>query len=50
MAEYLLRFLAVGYVSALLLIPLAIVFKRAFGDGLDAAWEAVDAGGEARSC
>jgi sulfate/thiosulfate transport system permease protein len=41
MARYLLRFLAVGYVSALLLIPLAIVFKRAFGDGFDAAWEAV---------
>ena len=39
--RYLLRFVAIGYVSALLLIPLAIVFRRAFGDGLDAAWEAV---------
>jgi sulfate transport system permease protein len=41
MARYLLRFLAVGYVSGLLLIPLAIVFKRAFGDGFEAAWDAV---------
>jgi sulfate/thiosulfate transport system permease protein len=41
MARYFLRFLAVGYVGALLLIPLAIVFKRAFGDGFAAAWEAV---------
>ena len=47
-SRYLLRFLAVGYVSALLLIPLAIVFKRAFerrarrslGGGHDAGGEA----------
>jgi sulfate transport system permease protein len=41
MAKYVLRFLAIGYVSALLLIPLAIVFKRAFGDGFGPAWAAV---------
>jgi sulfate transport system permease protein len=41
MARYALRFLAVGYVSALLLVPLGIVFRAAFEDGLGPAWDAV---------
>jgi sulfate transport system permease protein len=41
MARYLLRFLALGYLAALLLIPLALVFKNAFADGIGPAWDAV---------
>ena len=41
MGKYALRFVAIGYVSALLLVPLAIVFKRAFADGFGPAWDAV---------
>jgi sulfate transport system permease protein len=41
MARYLLRFAAVGYLAAILLVPLALVFRRAFANGLDAALAAV---------
>jgi sulfate transport system permease protein len=41
MVRYLLRFAALGYLAALLLVPLALVFKRAFADGIGPAWEAV---------
>jgi sulfate/thiosulfate transport system permease protein len=41
MGKYALRFVAIGYVSALLLVPLGIVFKRAFADGFGPAWDAV---------
>jgi sulfate/thiosulfate transport system permease protein len=36
-----LRFFALGYLSLLLLIPVAMIFFRAFEDGAGAAWEAV---------
>jgi sulfate/thiosulfate transport system permease protein len=36
-----LRFFALGYLSMLLLIPIAMIFFRAFEDGAGAAWEAV---------
>ena len=41
MARYVLRFLALGYLAALLLIPLALVFESAFADGIGPAWDAV---------
>ena len=41
MGKYALRFIAVGYVSALLLVPLGVVFRRAFADGFGPAWDAV---------
>jgi sulfate/thiosulfate transport system permease protein len=41
MARYLLRFAGIGYLAAILLVPLALVFRRAFANGLDAAWAAV---------
>jgi sulfate/thiosulfate transport system permease protein len=40
-SKYLLRFLALGYLAALLGIPVALVFINAFQDGVAAAWEAV---------
>jgi sulfate transport system permease protein len=36
-----LRFVALGYLAALLLLPLSLVVYRAFEDGLDEAWAAV---------
>jgi sulfate transport system permease protein len=36
-----LRFFAVGYLSMLLLIPIGMIFYRAFEHGADAAWDAV---------
>jgi sulfate/thiosulfate transport system permease protein len=39
--KYVLRFVAVGYLAALLLVPLGLVFRRAFADGAGAAWTAV---------
>jgi sulfate transport system permease protein len=36
-----LRFFALGYLSMLLLIPIGMIFFRAFEDGAGAAWEAV---------
>ncbi|HUR86102.1 MAG TPA: sulfate ABC transporter permease subunit CysW [Solirubrobacteraceae bacterium] len=36
-----LRFLALGYLAALLAIPVAMVFYRSFEHGLGPAWEAV---------
>ncbi len=36
-----LRFFALGYLSLLLLIPIGMIFFRAFEDGAGAAWEAV---------
>ena len=41
MARYALRFAALGYLVALLLAPVALVFRRAFENGLDDAWAAV---------
>jgi sulfate/thiosulfate transport system permease protein len=36
--RYGLRFAALGYLALLLLLPLALVFIRTFGEGLDAIW------------
>jgi sulfate/thiosulfate transport system permease protein len=41
MGRYALRFAALGYLAALLLIPLALVFRRAFADGIGPALDAV---------
>jgi sulfate/thiosulfate transport system permease protein len=41
MARYALRFAAIGYLLALVGVPVSLVFRRAFEDGLDAAWAAV---------
>jgi sulfate transport system permease protein len=35
------RFVALGYLAVLLLVPVGFVFYRAFGDGLAHAWDAV---------
>ncbi len=40
-SKYVLRFLALGYLTLLLGIPVALVFINAFQDGVAAAWEAV---------
>lgn len=40
-SRYLLRFGAIGYLSMLLLIPLGMVFYRAFEHGFGVAWDAV---------
>ena len=40
-SRYLLRFSALGYLAMLLLIPLGMVFYRAFEHGFSAAWDAV---------
>jgi sulfate transport system permease protein len=39
--RYALRFGALGYLAFLLLFPVGLVFWRAFGHGLQPAWEAV---------
>ena len=39
--KYGLRFAALGYLALLLLLPVALIFYRAFEHGLDAAWAAV---------
>ena len=36
-----LRTIALGYLAALLVVPVGMVFYRAFEDGIDAAWAAV---------
>jgi sulfate transport system permease protein len=41
MARYLLRFGALGYLALLLLVPVGLVFYRAFEPGLGHAWDAV---------
>jgi sulfate transport system permease protein len=40
-SRYLLRFGAIGYLALLLLIPLGMVFYRAFEHGFAAAWDAI---------
>ena len=40
-SRYLLRFAALGYLGALLVVPVGIVARRAFQDGLDAFWTAI---------
>jgi sulfate/thiosulfate transport system permease protein len=40
-SKYVLRFLALGYLALLLLIPVGLVFVNAFQDGIGAAWDAV---------
>ena len=37
-----LRFLALGYLSALLIAPLALIFKDAFKDGIGPVWDALE--------
>jgi sulfate transport system permease protein len=41
MARYLLRFGVLGYLALLLLVPVGLVFYRAFEHGLGHAWDAV---------
>ena len=41
LSRYLLRFGAIGYLAMLLLIPLGMVFYRAFEHGFGAAWDAI---------
>jgi sulfate transport system permease protein len=41
MARYALRFAALGYLAALLFVPVALVFRRALEDGLAGAWASV---------
>ena len=41
LSRYLLRFSALGYLALLLVVPLGMVFYRAFEHGFDAAWEAI---------
>jgi sulfate/thiosulfate transport system permease protein len=41
MRKYVLRVVALGYLAAILLFPVALVFWRAFEHGLDDAWAAV---------
>src|SRR3712207_5746449 len=41
MSRMALRFAALGYLAALLVVPVAVVFWRAFEDGFGAAWTAV---------
>ena len=40
-ARYSLRLFALGYLSALLLIPIALVFKKTFEHGVGPVWDAV---------
>jgi sulfate transport system permease protein len=44
MSRWVLRLTALGYLTALLLIPVGFVFYRAFGDGFVHAWDAVSSG------
>jgi sulfate transport system permease protein len=39
--RYGLRFIALGYLALLLLLPVSMVFWRTFEDGIGAAWESV---------
>jgi sulfate transport system permease protein len=39
--RYVLRFAALGYVAALLVVPVGLVGRRAFGDGVGAFWTAI---------
>ncbi|HET8757948.1 MAG TPA: sulfate ABC transporter permease subunit [Solirubrobacteraceae bacterium] len=39
--RYVLRFTALGYLAALLVAPVGMVFYRAFENGIDTAWAAV---------
>ena len=39
--RYALRFTALGYLALILVVPVAMVFRRAFEDGVGAAWDAV---------
>ena len=39
--RYALRFVALGYLAAILIGPLAMVFWRTFENGTDAAWSAI---------
>ncbi len=39
--RYALRFTALGYLALILVLPVAMVFRRAFEDGVGAAWDAV---------
>jgi sulfate/thiosulfate transport system permease protein len=39
--RYVLRFTALGYVAALLIVPVGLVAGRAFGDGVGAFWTAI---------
>ena len=41
MSRYLLRFGALGYLTVLLLVPVGLVFYRAFQHGIGPAWDAV---------
>ena len=41
MSRYLLRFATLGYLALLLLVPVGLVFYRAFEHGFAAAWDAV---------
>ena len=41
LSRYVLRFGALGYLALLLLVPLGMVFYRAFEHGLGPAWDAV---------
>ena len=41
LSRYLLRFSALGYLGLLLVVPLGMVFYRAFEHGFAAAWEAI---------
>jgi sulfate/thiosulfate transport system permease protein len=41
LGKYVLRFTALGYLALLLVLPVAMVFGRAFENGVGAAWESV---------
>ena len=41
MSRHLVRFAGLGYLLILVVLPVLMVFRRAFGDGLTAAYEAV---------
>ena len=41
MGKYVVRFVALGYLAAILVGPLAIVFWRTFEDGFQPAWDAL---------
>jgi sulfate/thiosulfate transport system permease protein len=41
LSRYALRFAALGYLALLLLVPVGMVFYRAFEDGFQVAWDAV---------
>ena len=48
-SKYVLRFGAIGYLLMLLLIPVGLVFYRAFQHGLGPAWDAVTTPGAAHA-